>query len=478
MNTEIDKKWFVYVGDHHEGPFSLKEVSDKKKSGQVSDESYVWCEGMDDWLMMSRVPELKSDLSVTSESKTSSQKGSGKKPATPGKNGPGFLSRFSKKQKRTFGLVIGTLGIFALGVFGLAALSQVASDELHSKLRPALTRVSDSAPFLSGFFKLVPTLNDVKPDEQKELEQARVGAPENGVKIAVALSTNDFNRPFFYVSTNLPDRTKFDVYLIGNSETLLNKLQYSNQGTLVTNKGFGKSEVFLSEAGQLIPRGDYQVFVTESSDQDESVRTLLAQYQDTRLKTKTPTQVPANSHFLAVKTYFIGGEKDETYLTRLKSFHEKIKQNSERESLELKQYNDTLSFQFKTMTAEFTKILSSRKASPTAVAIWKRDALAWQQISAQLDQTIQTWSKETLENEFFYGKVYEYVKGAYDSMKALFTLENAYVTAIPQDRAAFDIQHGKALSETHQAIELLQTKIDFIANSPKSPSGLPTREGL
>jgi hypothetical protein len=48
----------------------------------------------------------------------------------------------------------------------------------------------------------------------------------------------------------------------------------------------------------------------------------------------------------------------------------------------------------------------------------------------------------------------------------------------PEDHATFDIQHGKALSETRDALELLRTKMDVIEKAPKSPSGLPTREGL
>ena len=177
------------------------------------------------------------------------------------------------------------------------------------------------------------------------------------------------------------------------------------------------------------------------------------------------------------KTYFIGGEKDDVYLTRLKSFHEKIKQNSEREAMELKQYADTLSLQLKTMTNEFSHIYGAKKPSGAVLASWKKDAELWQQINSQLDQTIQTWSKETLQNEFFYGKVYEQVKSAYEALKSLFTLENSYVNQ-PGEKSAFDIEHGKALSEANQAVNLLQTKIDIMSKAPKSPSGLPTREGL
>ncbi len=458
MNTEIEKKWFVYINERHEGPFTVDEISEKKNSGVVSDDSYVWCEGMPDWVLLSKTPEL----SVAK-----------KKVSVPAPK----ASKMSPGQRRTVMGVCLVSGVAVGTVLGLAGLSQFASDSLHAKLRPTLTKVSDTFPFLSGLFKLVPNLSDVKHEELMDLEDARQGSPENGVKIAVALSQNDPNRPFFYVSTNLPDKTKFDLYLVGIGETLLNRLQYSSEGSAKTNQGFGRTDVFLADGGQLIPKGEYQIFVVESNEQDETIRGTLAQLPDSRVKTKLPQGIPANSHFLITKTYFVGGEKDEVYLTRLKSFHEKIKQNSEREATELRQYADTLGMQFKTMSTEFGRLYNAKKPSPVAVAVWKKDAELWQQINSQLDQTIQTWSTETLQNEFFYGKVYQQVKSTYETLKSLFTLENGYVSQ-PIERSAFDIQHGKALSEANEAVSLLQTKLDLVSKAPKSAGGLPTREGL
>jgi hypothetical protein len=60
MNTVSEKKWFVYVGDHHEGPFSLADVREKMTAGLVTTESFVWAEGMPDWKAMSEVSEFSS----------------------------------------------------------------------------------------------------------------------------------------------------------------------------------------------------------------------------------------------------------------------------------------------------------------------------------------------------------------------------------------------------------------------------------
>lgn len=478
MNTEIQKKWFIYIGDHHQGPFSVEEVSAKKKTGEVKADSYVWCEGMSDWQTLSSVAELSADLRKIEEPSEPLQR-------LINKDREKTASHEIKKQpSKTSGKMIAvtlfTLGTLIIMSFsGLAILSHTASDEVHASLRPSLINVVDRFPFLSSVFKLVPSLSDVKPEEQKDLEQAQVGLPENGVKIAFALSQNDPNRPFFYVSSNLPHLTKLDVHLIGNSETLLNRLQYSTQTTVTIIQGFGKTEVLSAEGGQPLPKGEYQIFITESADQEEPVRVALAGLQPSRMQVKLPANFPSGNLFLVAKTYFIGGPRDETYLTRLKAFHEKVKANAEKEVLELRQYSDTLQLQYSTLTTEFGRLSKFKKITPPVQGAWKKTAATWQQINGQLDQTIQTWSPETLENEFFYGKAYGMVKASYESIKNLFVLENNFFESnAGSDRASFEIQHGKAVSEARDAIELLRTKVDLVMKAPKTPSGLPTREGL
>lgn len=58
MDGTQDKKWFVYMTDHHEGPFSLAEIQGKMAEKVVSVSNYVWCDGMADWKIMTEVPEF------------------------------------------------------------------------------------------------------------------------------------------------------------------------------------------------------------------------------------------------------------------------------------------------------------------------------------------------------------------------------------------------------------------------------------
>lgn len=60
MSLLAEKKWFVYIGDHHEGPFSIEEIHQKILSGMILSDYYVWTEGMSDWASMHELPEFSS----------------------------------------------------------------------------------------------------------------------------------------------------------------------------------------------------------------------------------------------------------------------------------------------------------------------------------------------------------------------------------------------------------------------------------
>ena len=327
MNIENEKKWFIYVNDHHEGPFSVNELEGKKKTSSITDESYVWCEGMNDWLMISEVKELTVELKKL-ENQEFSAKATQAPAQTTFKKAPAKapVQKESKKKssKLPLYLVLTVFVILFLTLGTLSGLSRFAPESVHVKIRPALNKLTDKIPALSPLFHLMPSLSDLTDTDQVELEQALHSPPDAGVRITIALSQNDLNRPVFYVSTNLPDQTKFDVLLVGNPETLLNKLQYSGQNSVTTAFGLGKTETFLADGGQLIPKGEYQVIVNESSDQPENVRAALSSLPPVKPAQKLPNQASQVAHFVVTKTYFLGGPRDETYLTRLKQFHEKF----------------------------------------------------------------------------------------------------------------------------------------------------------
>ncbi len=474
----MQKKWFIYVQDHHEGPFNLNEVHEKQISNIVTDDTFVWCEGMGDWQPLPQVPELYRELK--NKSQPLQEKTEGTQPSVA--TGPtlikpaGQYTAAKAKSNSKVPLIGGVILVPVLGIGAFVGLSHFASEELHSKLRPTFSKILTKAPFLSPLIKVVPALPDLKGSDLKELEGAMISPIDQGVKIAFALSTADPKRPFFYVSSNLPSGTKLDVNIIGNGETLLNSLQFFGQNSTILNAGLGKTEVFLSDGASSIPEGEYSVYVSESSEQEESIKGGLSTLAPVKPSVIAP-QVAKGAHFVFTKTYFLGGEKDQNYATRLKAFHEKIKSDAEKELQELKQYADILSDQFSRLPESFERIYRAKKIKSAMKASWQKDMTQWQQLSGQMDERMQAWTKETIQANYFYGKLYEIIKGTTESFKKYFDLLNNYVEK-PSDKNAFEIQKGKAYSEAKEALDILQTKVNMMINAPKTATGLPTKEGL
>ena len=53
-----EKIWFIYLTDHHEGPFTPEEVADKFHLGLVNGQSLSWKDGMPEWVPLETIPEL------------------------------------------------------------------------------------------------------------------------------------------------------------------------------------------------------------------------------------------------------------------------------------------------------------------------------------------------------------------------------------------------------------------------------------
>ncbi|RZA06844.1 MAG: DUF4339 domain-containing protein, partial [Proteobacteria bacterium] len=56
---EPQKIWFVYLVDHHEGPFLPSEVAVMVSAGTVTAQTLGWKDGMAEWIPIESIPELK-----------------------------------------------------------------------------------------------------------------------------------------------------------------------------------------------------------------------------------------------------------------------------------------------------------------------------------------------------------------------------------------------------------------------------------
>ena len=50
------KIWFLYINDEQEGPYTYLELS---KDGRLQADTFAWKEGMEDWMRIAEIDELK-----------------------------------------------------------------------------------------------------------------------------------------------------------------------------------------------------------------------------------------------------------------------------------------------------------------------------------------------------------------------------------------------------------------------------------
>lgn len=61
------KDWYVFLKDHHKGPFSRDEVSDLIQKGHLKQKTYIWKRGTKDWVTLKNVEEFKDFFELTPE---------------------------------------------------------------------------------------------------------------------------------------------------------------------------------------------------------------------------------------------------------------------------------------------------------------------------------------------------------------------------------------------------------------------------
>lgn len=517
MDGFNEKKWFVYMVDHHEGPFSLEEIQSKMGEGQVTTGSYVWAEGMADWKPMTEVEAFESLLAMGAGAVAA---GTPAPIVMPSANalastGPDLdvaaddmpegshpmpsAEAFADAEAHTHAIsapeagskknkLLVPIGLTLAVVAGGAAYKQgllnplIQSPGVQAGIqtvsdltRPHVLTLIDKIPALAGFLSPIPRLDDVSA-EDLALLKAAASQPlhKAGPKVAIVLSRGDLLAPRFYVSTNLPDGAQFDVVLEGIPDTLLNQTQFQGQARVTIEKRMAKTVDFRFQDGRPIPRGEYLVYVAESANQPEALSRVLDPLAPTLMS--LPQVFPKGRRLVAKKGYFLGGPKDQVYAARLKEYHDKLRQKAEGELAEIKQFAMTLENQLTGSRNGFGRIRRG-KVNRAQQKSWGDFNTKWVQLDNQLRETFNKWTPEALQHEYFYGPLYLLVQQAGQSIAKVHNLHHAYFTG-SVDTKAFDIQVGEAISVAESSINALRAKIQQAESIPPTPNGMPRKDGL
>jgi hypothetical protein len=547
MDGFNEKKWFVYLGDHHEGPFSLADIQNKIAQSQVTTANFVWAEGMTDWKPMTAVPEFEAlltpgsggeisqspelaapepiatEVPVLSESpslvsetvlqplETATPTSSTLQTTTPMSaatppsestyradlTGPSIEidpTSLSKKTRRprppASRSFKGIVFVLLAGAFVAALMSGTLDPVLRSPsvkatlqaissfAQPQLLKLSEKIPALGKWVSPIPALEDVTPEDYDELKQAAMQRLDKGPRIAISVSTADLFAPSFYVASNLPDGTVIDVYLEGSPDTLLNQLSFSGKTQATIDKKLGVSGKVRFGEGKPLPRGEYVAYATEGAQQPDAVHAILGSVPP--VAAKVPAALPVGLRLLASKPMFLGGVKDTTYASRLKEFHDKLREKATAELAETKQLSITIESQLTASSAKFAqlrKLVRGAKIPPAARKGWHEFNTQWSKLEQELRTSYDKWTDEALASEYFYGMLYSLTKAAGDAVGKLHQMQTDFFEG-KVDPKAFEIQRGSAVSVAESAVVALKNKISQAENLAPTPNGMPRREGL
>jgi hypothetical protein len=504
MDQFEEKKWFVFLGDHHEGPFSMAELVTKVNDKIVGPSSFVWAEGMTDWKLMREVPAFEGIEKQTSgaQLKTPSKEGPKKTEdlallqavslplervptATRPPMSSDEVEKSWKRRRRIrrsikaavfLAVVGGGTVIYKQGLLDAyiseAKVPPVVEAWVQSAMersRPQLLSMADKYPVLKKVISPIPRLQDVTPEEYEALRGA-AGAhlDAGGPVVAVVAAKEDPAHPAFYVSSNLPDGAKFDVYLEGVSETLVGKRHSSAKVTVAIAKNLGKTDPIRLAQGASLPMGEYQVFATESDQQPESVAAILKTLQP--LNAAKTDRLPAGLKLLARRTYFLGGLKDDSYQQKLRDYHTQLAQKARIELADLKDLGNALDKQMQDTIRQFKAIrkgkgitAGKKKAWSKFHADWMRDQIAW------LDRFSKI-TPESLRDEYVYADGYDLARQAGQELQKLHDMQNDYFENRLDERG-LDIQLGSATSVVESAFMTFKTKVDQADKAPVTQTG-------
>lgn len=504
MDQFEEKKWFVFLGDHHEGPFSISEIQPKIEQKQIGSSHFVWAEGMPDWVPMHEV-EAFSALKTARPDEATSLPEPAPNPAMifeePKLDAaalpelrdinvlePDFTRtselEIPKKSDATapprvgviLKLLLIILGVGALAFGGKLALDR--SDSWLEKLRPSLNdqiiSIIENHPSIASLISPLPHLSGVSAEDFESLKAAAASSlNSNPPSIAVAVSKENPNSPVFYVASNLPDGTRFDILIEGVRETLVTKLVSDTKLSVVLDHRLAVSKPLMMD-GKPLPQGEYRVSATEAQEiqgaqlQPPAVRDLLAKLQP--LNAEKTEHLPAGIKLLSRKGYFLGGAKDAAYNQKLREFHEGLKQKARMELEELRLFLIQLEAQLNTTVAQFNMYRKTK--SPTKKKNWFPFDEFWRKQQTPLSDMIKKWSPEGLSNDYVYGPMYLSAQQAMQAVQKLHELQKDYFDK-KLDEKAVDIQVGETQAAAQGMILGLKTKIDEIEKAAPPANGLP-----
>jgi hypothetical protein len=517
MNINLGKKWFVFVKDKHEGPFSLNEVQEQILTGALPKEIYVWHEGMSDWKLTSALQEFdfipakspavkEPSISVITnnpetqggfiESRASAndtdtqdsvqnnqeienlenevKQQSKAFPSSEEKqeaNSPSSQSGKTILKSFTFGRLffLGALAVILVGASVAYNLNLTSVEDLGEfKVTPTM-KLALRFNFLNRFISPLPSLDVNEEDEEELKAAARARFDLVGPKLGLGLSKKDSLFPELFVASNAPNGAKIKLRISANSSTLLNWLSFDKELELTLQNRIARTGKIQFKDGKPIPRGEYAVTLSPSDNDDSPRKNVFSTM--TTITTNLPAEFPKDTKILALKTYFLGGPRDAIYATRLKEFHDRLREKANREIGELKQFVATLENQFDSTSNKFNLLKEGRTKAKQKL-LWANFHGEWSKLQNNLNSIFDDWTPAVIREQYFYGSLYQLIHQLSQAIDRVHNFQNTLFTTT-QDLKTLQIQIGETTAAAQSALVLVKTKIEQAEKTPSTANGMP-----
>jgi hypothetical protein len=339
---------------------------------------------------------------------------------------------------------------------------------------PAMTRVAQWVPQLQRWISPIPYLSGV---DKAELAELRANAQRsNPPRLVLAVDRTDPSSPSFHVSSALPNGTKLDLVLIGTPETLLSQTSLELKATTEIVNRLATFEGLRQLDGRPIAQGEYRVFVMESDSGSQlpEVEAALNELPDSRESIPSDAAISGKRKLFLQKTYFLAGEKDETYSKRVKDFHDRLRTRSADELKELAGIVQTLTLQLTSTIEEHAKI-SSGKISKSAEKNWNEFHDKWTGQQTQLDTSFAGWAESLAQKEFYHWGLYQMVKQLSERVSQLHVQQHSGVLIRPTDEKEFQAQLNERQKAAREALTELDRKLTESRKLNEGVEGMPKR---
>jgi hypothetical protein len=378
-NTQ-EKVWFLYVVDHHEGPFTIEEIKQKIKNKQALPTSYVWREPMNDWATIDSLEEFgfkkTSNESVAQANTTSSNTSKASILGFKNTNTQNKETNTSMKKNKKFSVLtlvllialLGTLGIgIKMGLFSnLMSTVPLQSQTIKLKLRPLLKPIAQKLPQSFKKFLLgIELPEDINTSDENLLIEAALSSLSQGGKIAISrIPKNDVLE--YFITTNLPSGTELQVLISSIPDRILYARSFNINKTVTVQNSTARILIANQDMLSKIPQGDYRISVFDSDTQLPEIASILSQTQ----KVQTPTWVPKNRTAFFTDTIFLNGTKNNEFEQKLKEYNQAYKDKLENEKKELHEFYTNLYNSANETASKFFALLNQKKNTKLKAKEW------------------------------------------------------------------------------------------------------------